>query len=800
MNEGFARSPADALGTFFVLNEASLRVLKKGRLMKTDRNAVTESSIAFMQDNSSEVYEFDSDMYREIKNRLAGSVGIVFIGRVGGESSNYPTDPLADGTPHVLALTQLEREMIACAKEHCDGVVAVINSSNVMEVEDLLTGPLECDAVLWIGGPGNTGFLSLADILAGEINPSGRTPDIWPCDLLADPAQANFCDIRYRNTEGIPFASNYNGTNRPAGLYFIEYEEGIYVGYRYYETACELGELVYGKLEADGQKTTEGAVNFPFGYGLSYTEFTQKITRVSYDPYSDQIDVRVAVTNLGPMDGKEVIQIYVQPPFTEFDAKEGVEKASKNLVAFDKLFLKSGETKEVTLSFLREELASYCMTRENPDGTRGCYMLEKGEYILHRGKNSHESWDTGRLNVKETIFYDSDHPRRSEREAQGEGRVRAAVNQFEDVTAYMKQADVTCLTRTDFAGTFPTPPMPKDLDEERLARVLSYDPFTDPFTGNEGIYAMPVQKADEREKSERSLTLADMRGREFEDPVWETFLDQVDYTSDTLHEMLLLASGHTAAFEEVGKPLSMDRDGPQGLHVYRGSDKETYGYCAKVVLAATFNRELSFDFGESIGNEALLIGLTGWYAPGLNIHRSAFCGRNFEYFSEDPLLSGRMGAACISGAAKRGVVCYMKHFAMNNYEGPATCLAVWATEQTIREIYLKSFEIAVKEASATLRYYEGESAELSEKTIRAAIGIMGAANRIGTEWCAADYSLLQKVLRGEWGFRGTVTTDMMLQTVPGIVDQIFRGGGDLRMFYYEAELLDSKSSPSFAGP
>ena len=228
-------------------------------------------------------------------------MGVVFFGRIGGESDNYSTAPLADGTPHVLALTETEREAVAFSIRHCRGTVIVINSANVMEIGELMAGPLRCDAILWVGGPGNTGFASLGDVLAGKVNPSGRTPDIWEADLLANPAQANFCDIIYSGTEGVVYSSNYNGTNRPAGLYYIEYEEGVYIGYRYYETADALGVLSYGALDAKGAKTAEGAVNYPFGWGLSYTSFEQTAEDVT------DHSVTVHVTNTGKMAGKETV-------------------------------------------------------------------------------------------------------------------------------------------------------------------------------------------------------------------------------------------------------------------------------------------------------------------------------------------------------------------------------------------------------------------------------------------------------------------------------------------------------------
>ena len=462
------------------------------------------------------------------------------------------------------------------------------------------------------------------------------------------------------------------------------------------------------------------------------------------------------------------------------------------MVAFDKIILKSGEEKTVEFTFLREDMASYCMTHKNPDGTVGCYCLEEGDYELILGKNSHEAFDGVTFTVGKTEWYCQGNARRSEQTAQNREDIVVATNHFEDVTAYMQEEGVTILSRSNWTETQPSAPVQKNLSEERLRKVASYDPYTDENTGNNGQYMDKDVEILQNQKN--GLTLSDMRGRAYNDPLWEQFLDQIDYTENGYWDMLLKFTYHTSAVESLGKPRSLDQDGPQGLQKKRGIAFQTYTYCTEVVLASTFNVKLAKAFGESIGNEALLIGLTGWYAPGLNIHRNPFCGRNYEYYSEDALLSGKMAASCIAGAASRGVISYVKHFAMNNYEGPTTCLTVWATEQTIRETYLRSFEIAIKEPTVIINYYEGEKEAFSQKEMRAATGIMGAANCIGTEWCAANYNLLEGVLRGEWGFEGVVTSDMMLQTCPGYVDKIFRSGGDMRMYYGEAVLLDSESN------
>ena len=792
VNPEYVCTPEAGLRAHFSINESSLKVLQEARIMKISSDEISYAVRENINDHGAEVYEIDPSGYMELADSCAGNVGVVYIGRIGGESANYPTAPLADGTPHILALTEAEKRTIAFSKAHCRATIAVLNTSNVMEIEELMQGPLACDAIIWIGHPGNTGFQSLGDILAGDVNPSGRTVDIWNTKLLENPVQANFSDMIYTNTEGMVFSSNYDGTEKPAGLYYIEYEEGVYIGYRYYETAHDIGAIAYGQTDAQGAKIASGSVNYPFGYGLSYTAFDQRVTGVTFDELSDRISLTVQVRNAGEMDGWEVVQIYSTPPYTEYDAIHGVEKPTKNLVAFDKVFVKRGEAQEITLSFLREELASYGMNIENPDGTRGCYFLEAGDYRLTLGRNSHDAFDSVTIDVNQPIFYHADHPRQSERNAQQSESAVAATNRFDDVTAYMHEEDMTILSRADWTNTQPSAPIRKALAEERLLRAAQYDPFTDPWTGNEGIFA--EKTVEDQSPRLSGLVLADMRGKAWDDPLWEAYLNQIDFSEDALWQMLLTASGQTAAVEALGKPRSLDLDGPQGISAGRRSQQETYAYCAQVLLGATFHPELAYAFGQSIGNEALMIGLTGWYGPGVNIHRSAFCGRNFEYYSEDPLLSGKLASSCISGAASRGVLSYMKHFALNNYEGPATCLTVWATEQAIREIYLRSFEIAVKEASCELSYYERDNAELSRKTMRAATGIMGAANHIGVEWCAASYPLLQGVLRKEWGFQGVVITDMSLQLRPGIVDKIFRNGGDMRMYYYETALLDPDSS------
>ena len=796
------------------INDATVRAMRSARPkeMSADRiaDAIPSADGNSFTGADTSLYEYDPSIYgggETCKN----TAGLVFIGRVGGEGGNLKHTSYFDGTPHSLALTSLEKETVEYSKKHCRKTVAIVNSSYVMEIGELLSGRYECDAVVWIGGPGATGFDSLSDILAGKVNPSGRTVDIWAADLLENPAQANFEDIRYSNSLDHTIASNYK--DDAAGLYFIEYEEGIYVGYRYYETAADLGQSSYGSIDAQGKILANGAVNYPFGYGLSYSAFEQSIK--SFSDAGDTVSVSVEVKNKGNIAGKETVQIYYEPPYTRLDQTLNTEKASKNLIAFDKIEVDAGETKIVDLIFYKDDMASYCYTRTNSDGTKGCYYLAEGEYRIILGKNSHSAWDERIFFNHSTVWHEGADLRHSDRLAQtqldddgnylhfpkkamreSDAQYFPVSNRFEDVSDYMHKTDVTVLTRKNWRNTQPTAPSVKQISAERLAQAVSYDPFTDVQTGNDALGSIygsepPVSNVN------NNLKFSDLRGKDYYDPLWDDLLDQLDYYADDLYNMLLYSAYGTRAVEAISKPATRDIDGPQGWGL-AGSDTgdpTSFMYCTEVVVSSSFNVGLAYEFGKSIGQEALTSGINGWYGPGLNIHRNPFIGRNYEYYSEDPLLSGKIAAHCISGAADQGVVCYVKHFAMNNYEGPATCLAVWATEQAIREIYLKSFEIAFKEARMTIKYISDNEGRVSTKTMSAALGVMAAANMIGTHWCAANYDLLENVLRGEWGFQGAVTTDMALQITPGVNDKLLRAGSDLRLSRRSGDLID-KSTPA----
>lgn len=728
------------------------------------------------------IYEFDPSIYSGTEAGCADTVAIVYIGRVGGEGGCLQDTPYADGTPHELALSTYEKEMLTFARKNCRSVVAVIESSNVMELGELMEGgAYECDSIVWVGGAGATGFASLGDILCGDVNPSGRTVDLWDRDLTKNPVYVNFLPERtYANSDGI-MVEFMNYTN---GLYFVELEEGIYSGYRYFETAHDLGAINY-----------EQAVVYPFGYGLSYTTFIQEIT--DFNTSSDDVSVTVRVTNTGSAAGKDVVQLYYTAPYTDYDRQNKVEKSTVNLAAFDKTgVIEPGKSEELILTFPKEDMASYAYMHDNSDGTKGCYLLEAGTYTISLRNNSHDVIEAKTFDISATVIYDSSNPRQSEKDAQSawsdEGESLgypkaaksdpaagyvAATNIYQDSSDYMN-SEAILLTRADWQGTQPTAPEDgKVLSEERLQRATNFDIENDALLGNKTLasqYTAPTSG------QANGLSVSAMRGVDYNDPSWDLLLDQLIYNEE-LYNAFNWATFEIKAVESIGLPNVVCHDGPQGWGM-TGADggPDTTAFATEVVVAATFNVDLAYEYGDAIGQESLVIGFTGWYGPAMNLHRSAFNGRNFEYYSEDPFLNGKMGAACISGAADNGVICFLKHFFGNDYEGPACAMATWADEQTLREIYAKPFEIAAKEATMHVKYISDTEGTTATKVVRGLTGMMMGANMINGEWNAANTSVLS-MLRNEWGFEGLTSTDMCLECTPNIIDKVLRSGTDLRM-------------------
>ncbi len=744
----------------------------------------TDVALVFIGRGGGEGWDLSTDLKESAKSEASVSA-ISGNANTAAEVANY-----ADGQ-HQLELSKEERDMIDYATAHYDKVVVVINSSHAMEL-GALKADQDVDAMLWIGSTGAEGCRALGNILSGAVNPSGRLVDLYAADFTADPTFRNEGVFEYTGLEDGYVAKGTRDTK----AYMMQYEEGIYVGYKYYETAyAEAEEGDYAGFDYDE------AVVYPFGYGLSYSTFTQTIKAVSED--DDTVTVTVAVTNNSEeRDGKEAVQLYYTPPYTD----GGIEKAAVNLIAIDKVSVPAGETVETTLTIDKEDLASYDYKKTKAEN--GGYVLEAGEYEISLRTDSHTyaggtrteyadgSGNYFTFTVSRDVVYDDG--RESDEEA--------AVNRFDDVSSMMKDTAekgyARNFSRADFKGTFPTAPTADDLDAKNIkvaeqqnggttvyAGLAEFDALTDPTLGNvetSEIYSdtAPVMGAG------NGTMFSALRGKDYEDTAWVTLLDNLtksEYVSGSFNA----SAYNTAKLDSISKPATSDPDGPAGITSLFGATG-CCAYMSEVVLASTFNEELAEAMGEAVGEEGYYYGkkpdsnvggTNGWYAPAMNIHRSPFAGRNFEYYSEDPVLSGFMGAAVVRGAASKGVNCYIKHFALNDSEIWRTNnLCVWATEQTMRELYLKPFEMTIKNSEIELKYIGDEEGTVMTKTVKGAFAIMSSFNRLGTTWAGGSYALMTEVLRNEWGFDGVAISDFNLYEYTD-ADQGLRAGTDMQLAF-----------------
>lgn len=797
-------TPEQGLSAYTIDNSAVERMNAAKVSVLTEAEGTTAAGEAgSVLGGDCKIYEYDSSIYDGL-NENASATGIVFITRSGQEGQDQKYDAYSDGTPHYLALSENEKGAIAAAKKACGSVVVVLVSSAPMEVSELMGGDLEADAILWIGHPGERGFATLSDLLDGTVNPSGRTVDTWSADFTADPSYQSVGIYTYDNYTVTSDSFTNGGTFN--GLY-NEYMEGVYMGYRYYETADLMDDdFVYGELDGKGAIKMAGAVCYPFGYGLSYTTFDQQL--VSLDDDGETITATVKVTNTGTAAGKDVVQLYYGAPYTEFDIENKIEKPVTNLVAFEKTKeLAPGESENVTLKFTWDDMTSYCYIHANPDGTTGCYVLEAGDYAISLRANSHDVLAEETLNRPETIWYDGsdeEHIRNSEKDAQSaldkdgnptgstsdDSGFIAATNQFQTSSDYMN-TDSTILSRADWKGTQPkgSESRTKTISEKYIPELgleSSFDVENDPLLGNtEGsqIYAseQPVSGA------KNDLTLSEMRGLAYDDPKWEQLLDQIDWDADKNGILQNFAGDAylTAAIPSIGMPATVAEDGANGLKVngmtsdgsgYDMTASSSFGFAP--LMAATWNPELLYEVGAAFGQESLANGINGWYCPAINLHRSFFSGRVFEYYSEDPILSGVLASNVISGAGDQGMFCYIKHFALNETEtGRAELISTWADEQTMRELYLKPFEIAIENARMTLNYYD-ENGNMTSEVRRAATAAMASQTGVGTVAGECNYNLLTNVLRKEWGFEGMVISDYWVWFGDNLRDLALRSGCD----------------------
>ena len=625
---------------------------------------------------------------------------------------------------HYLQLSQTERDMVDMVCSNFDNVIVVYNGANQFELGFADEYP-QIKSVVWCPGTGNVGFNALGKVFSGEVNPSGKTPDTFVYDMTTAPWWNNAEKTEYTNLADMAVEGMNAGTAQVYAPAFTNYVEGIYVGYKYYETAAQEGAIDYDKT-----------VQYPFGYGLSYTEFEQKMGEL--EEKDGQISVDVEVTNTGDVAGKDVVEVYYEPPYTN----GGIEKSSANLIEFAKTdLLQPGEPQTVTVTFSIEDMASY------DENNAKAYVLEKGDYVISINSDSHTALDQKTYTADKDVVYKGENKRASDD--------TAATNVFEDA-----KGDVTYLSRADHFANYEeatAAPASAELGEPYVSEYHLNSNF-DKTTYLNDKDVMPTTGAD------NGLTLADMRDADYDDPRWEKLLDQL--TVDEMANMIAMAGYQTAAMDSVGKVATLDFDGPAAIN-NNFTGVGSIGFPIEVVVASTWNKGLAQAWGECMGKISQEMGAEGWYAPGMNTHRTAFGARNYEYFSEDGVLAGNMGAKAVEGARKYGVYSYIKHFAL--YEGNAKMVSVWSNEQAIREIYLKPFEISVKQGGAN--------------------AVMVSWSFLGDKWTGESSNLMNTVLREEWGFRGMALTDFFRNNGHGFMnaDAALANGVDVMLSTFNGE-------------
>ena len=687
---------------------------------------------------------------------------MIVISRPGGEGADLPTDVQAiidgtyqDGTTyraatyddalnegndwnagdHYLMLNNREKEMMALVCQNFENVIVVYNGSNAFEFGFVKEYP-QIKGLIWAAPGGHIGMTALGEVVSGKVNPSAKTVDTLVSDLKSTPWWNNFGDFNYTNMDEFNYTSvGFTGQEATAIPSFVNYVEGIYVGYRFYETAAVEGLIKY-----------EDVVQYPFGYGLSYTTFTQKMSDIKDD--GANLTFTVDVTNTGTVAGKDVVEVYSNPPYTN----GGIEKASANLVQFAKTgMLEPGATETVNITISKEELMSY--DDKNAKG----YVLEAGDYEISINSDSHTKLDSKIYKVATTETYNGDNKRGSD--------LITATNQFDYAAG-----NVTYLSRADkFANYAAATAAPASTEMAADAKATFYN-ISNYLTAEATAADEDPNAAAITTGASNGLKLVDMRGLEKDDPKWDQLMDEM--TLDDMNAVISLGGYQTNSVDSIGKVRTNDCDGPASIN-NNFTGVGSIGFPVGVTIAATWNKDLAYRFGESIGKMANEMDVSGWYAPAMNNHRTAFAGRNFEYYSEDPVLSGYIAANAVKGSQDNGVYAYMKHFALNDQEGNrCDMLCTWANEQSIREISLKPFEKCVKDSGC--------------------LAVMSSFNYIGNRWAGGSSSLCKTVLRDEWGFKGFVETDYFGVYGYMSADQGIRNGSDLMLVNYPTATNDVK--------
>ncbi len=709
------------------------------------------------------------EMYNStVKNSYEkySDAAVVVFSRIGGEGfdlprlqvTNYGGSPVAgskNGGQHYLELDKNEeallKDVIDCGK--FKKVIVLINCATSMEL-GFVEETDGVDAALWIGSPGGSGANAIGKILNGDITPSGHLVDTYVRDFTQDPTWQNFGD----NLED--GGNSYLAAGSKTGNYYVEYEEGIYLGYRYYETRSFQDIYRFG----DDNGWYNQSVVYPFGYGNSYADFKWTLVESKTTPSGQAIDkdennkiqVTVNVKNESTKySGKDVIQLYFSAPYIA----NGIEKAHVVLGGIVKTdLLAPGEDRDYTVTLDIEDMASYDYTDANGNGFKG-YELDQGTYTVYIGKNAHDCWAGDNvISLEYTLFDGITYP------MDIYGADDGTDNRFESMSVYM---DGKTMSRSGFKATFPQTPTKAEREmPDSLSTQLNFN--YDDTNGNY-VAAFEGESVQQGKKGE-APQLYEMIGLDYDDEKWDELLDYL--TVDDMVTLVGQGNFHTVSIDKIGKPRTIDPDGPAGYTNFMGDPTvhDTCFYASECLIGATFNKDLANDMGIMVGLESL-VGYTngdgrsyaGWYAPAVNIHRSPFSGRNWEYYSEDPFLAGYMGTNVVIGAQSKGVYTYVKHFVLNDQETnrDSNGLITWADEQTFREIYLKPFRMIVEQGKTN--------------------AIMSSFNRIGAEWAGGSYALLTEVLRKEWGFKGMVISDYNLSNAYMHPDQMIRAGGDLNL-------------------
>lgn len=650
---------------------------------------------------------------------------IVVISRNGAEAQDLTEDQ--------LSLSDAEMSLVKYANDNFDDVIVMLNTANAIEMgwSDSQYFP-NIKACMWVGYPGQEGITSIAKALTGEVNPSGRLVDTYAYDAMSAPATQIFEYGEWTNTN--------NEENGPKNAYTI-YGESIYIGYRYYETRYEDTVLGQGNAStADSEYDYTKQVQYPFGYGISYTQFDY--SDFSLTENGDNFTAQVTVTNSGDVAGKDVVEVYFQSPYTDYDRENLVEKSAVELCGFEKTGeLAPGESETVSIDIPKETLRAYDYTNAKT------YIVDDGTYYFAIGDDCHQALNN--------ILAAKGYTTADGMDADGDDSLVGTYEQKEfDNTTYAKDAatgnEITnqfdygniqtyddsyvYLTRNDWTGTWPT--IYGEPNEKGRYNAEATEEFVQLSQNN--IYQDDPNAEMPTTNSGDNINLITMRGKDYDDEGWDAILDCL--TVDEMVEMVRLGGWQTMAIDSISKPMSSDQDGPAGISgELIMSDVDCMGYPNQELLAATWNKDLALEFGKCIGEDGLSVNVQGWYAPGAGTHRTPLGGRNFEYYSEDTYLAGSMCANEVAGAQSKGMYCYLKHLVLNDQEQRRYGISTFTTEQALRELYLTPFEMAVKDADCH--------------------GMMAAFNGIGGIWCGASKELITNVLGNEWGFHGIIVTD-----------------------------------------